>query len=344
MNPSATAHFAHLINLADEGLGARAVATSDDFFASMHHLVKPGRGEFDPNAYGERGKIMDGWESRRKRVEGYDWCIIELGAPGRVRLFDIDTNHFLGNHPPYASVEGTRAPKGASEAELAEAEWVEVLQQVPLRAGSQNIFAGYRDESFSHLRLNIFPDGGVARFRAYGDVTPRWAAPADSELAAAGRDGEVDLAAVEHGALALACSDSFFGPMNNLISPGRSVNMGGGWETRRRRSPGSDWIVVRLAEPGRARLIELDTNFFKGNFPDTASVEAVFAPEASLIELVAPQMKWTTLLPQTKLSAHTRHFFRDEVADLGAVSHVRLSIYPDGGVSRMRILGTREAT
>jgi len=341
MTNNATAHFAHLINLADEALGAQALVCSDDFFASMHHLVKPGRGEFDPDAYGERGKIMDGWESRRKRETGYDWCILKLGAPGVVRLLDIDTNHFLGNHPPYASVEGTHAPMDATPEQLASATWTSVLQQVPLRSGSQNIFASHSAETLTHLRLNIFPDGGVARLRAYGDVAAQWDAPSDPELAKHAQPGEVDLAAVRNGGLALACSDSFFGPMNNLLLPGRSVNMGGGWETRRRRSPGSDWIVVRLGAPGTPTALELDTNHFKGNFPARASVELAHAPGASLTELVAPEFEWTPLLGETALSAHTRHFFRDELSAVGPATHVRLSIYPDGGISRMRVLGAR---
>ncbi len=341
MKHGATAHFAHLINLADGALGAAALACSDDFFASMHHLVQPGRGEFDPDAYGERGKIMDGWESRRKRTSGHDWCVLRLGAPGVVRLLDIDTNHFLGNHPPYASVEGTQAPADATPEALAAASWTEVLQQVPLRPGSQNIFAARGTPSCTHLRLNIFPDGGVARFRAYGDVTPQWSTPTESELHAHAEPGEVDLAAIHNGALALACSDSFFGPMNNLLLPDRSVNMGGGWETRRRRSPGSDWIVVRLGAPGTPRLVELDTNHFKGNFPDRAQLEVVNAPDATLLELVDPERSWTPLLPETALQAHTRHFFRHELAEVGVATHVRLQIFPDGGVSRMRILGER---
>ncbi|MCG8416750.1 MAG: allantoicase [Proteobacteria bacterium] len=347
MKHDSAVDFATLVNLADEQLGARALATSDDFFASMHNLLRPGRGEFDPDAYTERGKLMDGWESRRKREPGHDWCLILLGVPGIVRLFDIDTNHFMGNHPPYASVEGTSAAPDASVEELAQVAWRELLGQVPLRAGSQNIFPARGDHAVSHLRLNIFPDGGVARFRAHGDVRPRWLPPGPDDLLDEHLlPGEVDLASVCNGALALACSDSFFGPMNNLIAPDRSENMAGGWETRRRRGPGSDWIVVRLGAPGRVGMVEFDTNFFKGNYPDSVLLEGILAPDARLTELVGLDETraldaWKPIVPQTKLQAHHRHFFRDTLADRGPFSHVRMTIFPDGGVSRLRVFGTR---
>lgn len=341
MSATATTHFAHLINLADETLGAAALSCSDDFFASMDHLVKPAAAEFDPDAYGERGKIMDGWESRRKREAGHDWCVLKLGAPGVVKLFDIDTAHFLGNHPPFASIEGAYVPDDAGPQALKAASWRTVLQQVPLRPGSQNIFAARDEAVVTHLRLHIYPDGGVARLRAYGDVVPQWEAPRDEELAKHAQDGEVDLAAVRNGGLALACSDSFFGPMNNLLLPGRSVNMGGGWETRRRRTPGFDWIVVRLGAEGTPAAVELDTNHFKGNYPARASIEFTRDTDAGLTDLIDPAFTWTPLLPQMELQAHTRHFFRKELEDAGAATHVRLRIYPDGGISRMRILGTR---
>lgn len=339
--------FTNLVDLASRLMGGVTLRASDDFFAEKEHLLAPGRGIFDPEAYTERGKLMDGWESRRKRTEGHDWCVIRLGVPGRVRAFDIDTNHFLGNHPPFASVEGAHS----SSDDVAESAWHPLLPESPLRPGSRNLFLASGDEVVTHLRLNIFPDGGVARLRAYGEVAPDWAhEPPDEETRPLLRPGEVDLAAVKHGAFALACSDSFFGPMNNLISPGRAENMGGGWETRRRRSyfsgslsnVGFDWIVVRLACPGTISLVEIDTNHFKGNFPDRASLEAVHAPEARLTDLVTTAA-WTRVLGEQPLEAHRRHFYRDEIEAAGPFTHVRLSIYPDGGVSRLRVYGARSA-
>jgi allantoicase len=340
------ATFTGLINLADEFLGARALYANDEFFAPKENLLKPGRGVFLPDEYTDRGKLMDGWESRRRRGPGYDWCLIQLGAPGRVRVLDIDTNHFLGNSPRYASVDALSAAADITVEGLRASEWCELLPQVPIVPGSQNIFPISHDarwpRAWTHLRLNIHPDGGVARFRAHGDVEPSWGmSDVDDEVRPRLRPGEVDLAAVRHGGLALACSDMFFGPMNNLILPGRSVNMGGGWETRRRRGPGFDWIIVRLGAPGSVGLVEVDTNFFKGNYPDYCSLEGIHAPNAALTELVDPSAAWRGVLPETKLQAHTRHFFRDEIVQHGPFTHVRLSIYPDGGVSRLRVFGSR---
>lgn len=344
--PRSAAMFTGLVDLAAKGLGGRVLAASDDFFAEKEKLIEPAAAVFIPGKYTERGKWMDGWESRRRRTPGHDWAIVALGAPGVVRGLDIDTTHFLGNHPPYASVEAVAAERGASVEQLQAATWTEILEQVPLMAGTQNMFtvshAADWPSSFTHLRLNIFPDGGVARFRAHGVVTPDWSTQELDEVAAPHvRDGEVDLAAVKHGGLALACSDSFFGPMNNLLLPGRSENMGGGWETRRRRGPGFDWIVLRLGAPGSVEAIEVDTNFFKGNCPDRCSIEGIDSPQARLTELVDEEAAWRGVLPPSALTPHTRHFFRDELVHHGPFTHIRLSIYPDGGVSRLRIFGKR---
>jgi allantoicase len=340
------ATFTGLVNLADEYLGAQALACNDEFFAPKENLVKPGRGVFLPDEYTDRGKLMDGWETRRRRSPGHDWCIVKLGTPGRVRVLDIDTNHFLGNSPPFASVDAIRATPDTPVDALQGADWLELLPQMPLRPGSQNIFSISHAESWprawTHLRLNIYPDGGVARFRAHGDVEPDWTSvDVDDEVRGRVKDAEVDLVAVTNGGLALACSDMFFGAMNNLILPGRSVNMGGGWETRRRRGPGFDWIILRLGAPGSVGLIEVDTNYFKGNCPDTCSIEGIYAPNAALTELVDPSAAWRGVLGDSKLTPHTRHFFRDEIVQHGPFTHVRLSIYPDGGVSRLRLYGSR---
>ncbi|HEY6879205.1 MAG TPA: allantoicase [Polyangiales bacterium] len=339
MKDSNTATFPGLIDLASAELGGQALGTSDDFFAGMQNMLLPGRGVFIEGKYTDRGKWMDGWESRRKRTPGHDHCVIELGVAGQVLAFDIDTHHFVGNHPPFASVEGAFAPKGSSYDELQRGSWRELLPQSPLRPDAQNLFATVDREPVSHLRLNIFPDGGVARFRAYGRVQPDLRMSArDEETLARVPPQLIDLAAVTGGGLALACSDAFFGPMNNLLLPGRAENMGGGWETRRKRAPGHDWILLKLGARGTAQVIEVDTNHFKGNYPDRCSIEGIDATTASITELIAsPQFR--TILPEQKLSASTRHFFRAELAQHAPVSHLRLNIFPDGGVSRLRVWG-----
>lgn len=337
MKISDAASFGGLIDLASEALGGRALECTDDFFASMHNLVKPGRGVFLPDEYTERGKWMDGWESRRKRTEGHDWCVLELGARGVIRAVDIDTNHFLGNHPPFASLEATRGP-------LESAEWVEILPQSPLRPGSQNLFTVRDPNPFTHVRLHIYPDGGVARLRVWGEVEATWTGTVmDEETKPRLGGGEVDLAAVVNGGKALACSDAFFGPMDNLLLPGRAANMGGGWETKRKRpAPGHDWILLRLGDRGSLSLLEIDTNHFKGNYPDRVSVHGIDAPLSSLTELIAPDAPFETVLDERKLEAHTRHFFGEELAQRGPFSHLRIDVYPDGGISRFRAWGHRE--
>ncbi len=336
-------HLMGLVDLADELLGGRALSANDEFFAEKENLLKPGRGVFLPDEYTDRGKWMDGWETRRRREPGHDWCVLKLGARGKARIFDIDTNHFLGNNPAFASVDGLEADPDADPSSFSESDWVEVLPQSPLRPGSQNLFAAHRPGPWTHLRLNIFPDGGVARFRAWGDVIAGGAdAEADESQRARLLPGEVDLGSVKNGALAVACSDMFFGPMNNLILPGRAPNMGNGWETRRRRGPGFDWIVVRLASRGSLGLVEVDTNHFKGNCPGSFKLEGVDAAGAKLTELVDPTLPWVTAVPERKLTPHTRHFYREEAVGHGPFTHVRLSIFPDGGVSRLRLYGRRD--
>jgi allantoicase len=323
-----------LVDLAAERVGGKALLANDEFFAEKENLLKPGRGIFIPDKYTDRGKWMDGWETRRRRTPGHDWCIIALGLCGVIKSVDIDTNHFLGNHPSAASLDAVslsdKFPADAANAE--KLNWTSVLPQSPLNAGSQNIFPISNEEAWTHLRLNIFPDGGVARLRVYGVVLPDWSKVKAGEL--------VDLAAVENGGVPLACSDMFFSSMNNLVMPGRSENMGDGWETKRRRGPGHDWLILKLGRPGAIRKIEVDTNYFKGNYPDTCSIEGCNAPDATAAELSRPETPWQVILPQTKLQADTRHFFERELREIGNCTHIRLNIYPDGGVSRLRVWGT----
>lgn len=339
----AGARFPSLIDLASSALGGRALSCSDDFFASMHNLVKPEPPVFDPNAYGDNGKIMDGWESRRKRAPGHDHCVIGLGARGVIRAVDIDTSFFLGNHPPFASLEAAHLE---GDHAIEQADWVEILPESPLRPGSQNLFVVRDPNPFTHVRLSIVPDGGVARLRVYGDVEPSWDEPLlDEETRAHVTQGERDLAALLSGGKALACSDAFFSPMDNLLLPGRAKNMGEGWETRRKRQPGNDWIIVKLGDVGSVSVVEIDTAWFKGNYPDRAALRGIYAPGARVTELVDPRAEWTTIIGERKLAAHERCFIgAAELEARGPFTHVRLDVYPDGGVSRLRVWGHREAS
>jgi allantoicase len=279
---------------------------------------------------------MDGWESRRRRTPGYDWCVVALGMRGVIRGVNVDTSHFTGNYPSHCSIDALDTTKVLRAAVMAAegAPWTELLPKTALRGNGENVFEIRDDHSWTHVRLNIIPDGGVARLRVYGEVSVDW-----RRLARGGRP--IDLASLRNGGLVLGASDMHFGAKDNMIMPGRARNMGDGWETRRRRGPGSDWAILRLGAPGVLKKIEIDTNHFKGNYPDSASLEGCLAPGAPLDTLEA--VAWHEILPQTKLKAHHRHFFSKELRHPGPVSHVRLNIFPDGGVSRLRVYGTLAA-
>ena len=310
--------FRDLVDLAGERLGGSVLYANDDFFAEKENLIKQGKPVWQEHEYTDRGKWMDGWESRRRRTPGHDFAIMRLGARGVLRGVVVDTSFFRGNFPESCSIDGVSLSPLASIDEILVAKWQPLLAQTKLQGDSENKFGVDGTYAVSHLRLNIFPDGGVARLRVHGDAVPDW-------HLSGGLGGEVDLAAVENGGEVLACSDMFFGPKNNLIMPGRAHNMSDGWETRRRRGPGHDWVVVKLATEGVVQRVEVDTNHFKGNFPDTASIDGS-----------TDEKTWTDLLPRTKLQAHTRHLFVDELAARGPFTHLRLNAYPDGGVSRLR--------
>lgn len=330
-----TRTFAGLADLASARVGGRAVATNDDFFASMRNLVAAGPAVFIPGKFTSRGKWMDGWESRRRRTPGHDWCVVRLGVRGVIHGVNVDTSHFTGNYPSHCSIEALDRPGAGGRltrrlAGAAGEEWVTILDKAPLKGDGENLFEVADRRPWTHVRLNIFPDGGVARLRVYGAPAIDW-----RRLARAKR--LLDLAAIVNGGLVVGASDMHFGAKDNLIMPGRAKNMGDGWETRRRRGPGHDWAIVRLGAPGTIRRVEIDTNHFKGNFPDGASIEACLLPGGGLDE---PQnASWMELLPPTKLSAHRRHVFARELRRPGVVSHVRLNIFPDGGVSRLRVHG-----
>jgi allantoicase len=326
--------FTELVDLAAERLGGAVLYANDDFFAPKENLLKPGGPVFIEGKYTDRGKWMDGWESRRRRTPGFDWCIIRLGLPGTIHGVVVDTSFFRGNYPEQCSLEAC-AIDGNPDVEKLTSEtipWREVLPISDLKGDSQNPFTIEKSDRVTHLRFKIFPDGGVARLRVYGEVIPDWNALA--------RRGEIDLAAVENGARVLHCSDMFFGHLHNLIMPGRALDMSDGWETKRRRGPGYDWAVIKLATSGEIRRVEVDTSHFKGNFPESCSIEACQTGDELDGIAGISSLPWKELLPRTKLQAHTRHFYEEELTASGPVTHVRFNIYPDGGVSRLRLYGT----
>jgi allantoicase len=307
--------FTDLPDLALEDLGGAVLWANDEFFAPKEDLLTAHAAEWREHEYTPRGTWMDGWETRRRREPGFDSCIIRLGLPGIVKGVVVDTAFFRGNYPAQCSLEGGQSADGP---------WQEILKSSDLKGDSKNLFEITESARFTHLRFHIYPDGGVARLRVHGEVVPDWA-----RLTRHG--GLIDLAALENGARSLECSDMFFGNRNNLLLPGRPKNMSSGWETRRRRGPGHDWNLIKLGAPGVIRQVELDTTHFKGNAPGWASLEASTDGQT-----------FTDLLPKTAMLPHHRHFFEDQLRCVGKVSHLRLNVFPDGGVARLRAHGEVE--
>lgn len=330
--------FTTLVDLASERLGGIVVAANDEFFAPKENLIRASRPVWIEDRYTDRGKWMDGWETRRRRQPGHDWAIVRLGFAGAIHGFTLDTAHFKGNYPESCSIEGREAADDNVES-LVRGGWFEILARTPLAGDTENRFAASApSRRVTHLRLNIFPDGGVARLRAYGRVLPDW-----PRLRA--RDASIDLAAIEHGGLVVITSDSFFGHAQNMLMPGDPQGMHDGWETKRRRGPGHDWAIVELGAPGTVEGLVVDTTHFKGNAPGSCSVDWSHAPHAvrefggSFVRWfgAAQRGPWQPLLPKTPLSPHRRHEF--DVTSAGVATHVRLNIFPDGGVSRFRVYG-----
>lgn len=326
MTKSKSNPFHEWIRLEQPRLGTRVVYATDDFFAPKERLIDAADPVWIDGKYDDNGKWMDGWESRRKRVEGYDYCIVKLGIPGVIHGFDIDTSFFTGNYPPAASVDVCTSDEGLSDENAA---WRTLLPQVDLDGDSHNYFPVDSDTAITHLRLNIYPDGGVARLRIYGEVRP------DHSRHAAGNS--IDLVGTQNGGRALLASDEHYGSMHNLNLLDQGTHMGDGWETARRRGPGNDWVVFELGQPGTIESVEIDTSFYKGNYPDRAEIRAAMV--TTIGDLEKESVDWAVLLPECKLEMDTSNEYADEIQDVGVVSHIRLNVFPDGGVMRLRVRG-----
>ena len=327
--------FTYFPDLAAERLGGVVLEANDDFFAPKENLLKEAKPIFIEDKFTDRGKWMDGWETRRRRTPGHDWCVIRLGLPGIPRGVVVDTSFFRGNYPEHFSLEacnlGGPAPykDEAKQLKASATRWTEVLPQTPLKGDSQNLVTIANEQRFTHIRLKIYPDGGVARLRLHGEVVP--------DAKQIGRE-EIDLVAVENGGMVVTSSDQFFGEPRNLLMPYKAKNMGDGWETKRRRGPGHDWVILKLGVSGAISKIEVNTAHFKGNFPDSCSLEACHASAATPEAFLAAPHVWRELLPQTKLKADHLQTF-SKLKNVGPATHVRFNIYPDGGVSRLRLFG-----
>jgi len=283
---------------------------------------------FYPDRYDEHGKWMDGWETRRRRGGGNDCCILQLGAKGIISGFDLNTRFFTGNHPPRAKIEGALTDTEPDDS----TEWVELIGESDLAPDSPNLFQVTDDRPFNYIRLNIYPDGGIARFCVWGNLVWEWKRH-DPQ-------GHHELSAVINGGRLFDYNDVHYGDPWVILTPGRGTNIGDGWETRRRREPGNDWIVVALGAAGDVKRIEVDTAHFKDNYPDKCMLQAVRLNGVTDAEAVADSVNWTELMPEQKLQMdHVLTFDGNAITGVGSVTHVRLNIYPDGGVRRFRVFG-----
>ena len=329
MSPSDAPDFRSLPDLAVRTLGGSVVWANDELFAERENLLRPEPPVHDLSSFGHKGKVYDGWETRRRREPGFDEALIRLGAPGVVHGVVVDTAYFKGNYPPEVSVDATAMAGYPSVADLQAATWEPIVPRSPAKGDAENFYETDPSRRWTHVRLRMYPDGGIARLRVHGEALPD---PALLDV------GGVDLAALENGGLVIGCSNLFYSSPNNLLSPGLARIMGEGWETARRRDDGNDWVIVRLAGDGVVRLAELDTMYFKGNAPGAASLSGFDGLAGG--DLSDPAA-WFEILPRTTLEPDTRHRFL--IDDARHATHVRMDIYPDGGMARLRLIGALSA-
>jgi len=315
--------------MADSRLGAKVISVSDEFFAPCERMLNSSVPMFVEGKFDENGKWMDGWESRRKRVEGNDYCVVKLGFKGVISDVDIDTSHFIGNFPPFASIDACLS----DDDEPSEgSEWETIIPKLALEKDSHHFKTCKSEKVYSHIRLNIFPDGGVARLRVFGSPQPHSAGVDRSEL--------LELSSIAMGGQVIACSDEGFGSsMHKLIYPDESINMGDGWETARRRVPGNEWVIIKLGNKGILESIDLGTKHYKGNFPDSASVQGGLLEGATAEQAINQSLFWEELLPTVKLGADMVCSFEVSQEKRFPITHVKININPDGGLSRVRLFG-----
>jgi allantoicase len=311
------------LDLASRWCGGTVVAASDESFGEKEHLLDPGPCNWQPGRYGPRGELVDGWETRRRRgAPGEDWAIVRLGLQGAVTTVDVDTTSFSGNHPVTCRIEAAGCEGYPGPANLLDqtVRWETLVPDQPLGANAHHLLPVADDRRWTHVRLVIAPDGGVARLRVYGVALPH---PRNL-------DGiSVDLASWMTGGVVVASSDDFYGPAQVLNRPDQARNMGEGWETRRRRDGGHDWVLIRLGYAGAVSRLVFDTSFYRYNASEAVSVTGSTTRDDT--------GDLALLLARTELQPDTVHDFAAEPAR--AVRFIRVDAYPDGGISRIRAVG-----
>jgi allantoicase len=315
-----------LIDLAQPRLGTKVIYKTDDFFASANRIINPTEPVFKVGVFDKHGKWMDGWESRRKRTAGHDFIIIKLGKPGTIKKVDVDTSHFNGNQPAMISIEGANSNSN----KINQLNWQPLLSKKKTKANSHHYFTVNSNKVFTHIKFNIFPDGGVARLRLYGSIAK------SNKL----KNKKINLASLLDGSSVIACNNEHFGKAENILAPGKAKNMGDGWETRRRRGKGFDWLILNSLDGKEIDKIEISTHHFKGNFPSHCSLQATYLPNSkNSKQIVKSSIKWKYLLKDAKLSANKVHVFKNNLMKKDKINFIKINIFPDGGISRFRIYG-----
>lgn len=314
------------LNLASARFGATITEFSDDFFAACERMLQDSEPVFIDDKFDDHGKWMDGWESRRRRHGGHDYAIIKLAFDGMITDIDIDTRHFTGNFPPQAAVEACYCTETPTESD-----WFPLIKKCEIKGDDHNLIPVKCDEKISHVRLSIYPDGGVARLRIFGSVA--YSPPSKNSI--------VEISGLGYGGKILAYNDAHYGNVQSLLAADKAKDMGDGWETRRRRTPGHDWLIASSDIAAVIKNIEIDTAFYKGNFPAACSIQAACIKENKSLETIVKEAEnWETLLPKQELSADNVHKFNEEILTLNTqCNHFRLNIFPDGGIARLRIFG-----
>ena len=316
-----------LIDLAQPRLGSKVIFKTDDFFASADRIIDPSAPVFKEGLFDKNGKWMDGWESRRKRTPGHDYLIIKLGKPGSISKVNVDTSHFNGNQPSMISIEACNSKSN----NIKNFKWKSLLVKKKTKANSHHIFKTSSKSVFTHIKLNIFPDGGVARLRLYGNISKE-----KNDF----KNKTINLASLLDGASVIACNNEHFGKAENILAPGKAKNMGDGWETRRRRDKGFDWLILNSIDGEKIDKIEISTHHFKGNFPSHCSLQAAYiTTKKSSSSIVSGSNKWKILMNKTMLKANKTHTFRNVLMKNDKINFIKINIFPDGGISRFRIFG-----
>ena len=320
-----------MIDLAQPRLGSKIVYKTDEFFAKADRIINSNEPIFIKNKFDKHGKWMDGWETKRRRNKGYDYLIIRLGKEGKISRVNIDTTHFNGNQPNTASLQACHCKKNIPGKKI---KWVTILKKKRIKPNTHNVFGIKNRSVFTHIKLNIFPDGGVARLRLFGEMVVK-------KLSFGKKI--INLSSLLNGASIVTCNNEHFGKAENILAPGVGKNMGDGWETRRSRGKNSDWLILKCSTPGKVNKIQIDTHHFKGNYPDTCSLQAAYLNEKiSNKSIVNKSKKWKLLLDKVKLHAHKKHNFNNKLMRKSKINYIRVNIFPDGGISRIRIFGKVE--